>query len=102
MTDYALAVDLGGTKVEAALVDAAGTVLVGSRHRRPTGSTSTSEQLAAAVTDAVRDALATLPADATLLGAGIGSAGPIAGTTGDVSPLNLPAWRGYPLGGLVA
>ncbi|GAA1735087.1 ROK family protein [Microcella frigidaquae] len=102
MTDYALAVDLGGTKVEAALVDAAGSVLTGSRHRRPTGSSATSEQLAAAVTDAVRDALAALPAGATLRGAGIGSAGPIAGTTGDVSPLNLPAWRSYPLGGLVA
>ncbi|MDX2026562.1 ROK family protein, partial [Microcella sp.] len=37
-----------------------------------------------------------------LLGVGIGSAGPIAGTTGDVSPLNLPAWRNYPLGDLVA
>ncbi|MDO9590841.1 MAG: ROK family protein, partial [Microcella sp.] len=56
----------------------------------------------AAVTEAVRDALAALPADATLLGAGIGSAGPIAGTTGNVSPLNLAAWRDYPLGALVA
>lgn len=102
MTDYALAVDLGGTKVEAALVDHRGTLLAGSRHRRPTGASSTSEQLAAAVTEAVRDALAALPDGATLLGAGIGSAGPIAGTTGDVSPLNLGAWRNYPLGGLVA
>lgn len=102
MTDYALAVDLGGTKVEAALVDSTGTLFVGSRHRRPTGLTSTSDQLAAAVVDAVQDALAALPADATLLGAGIGSAGPIAGTTGDVSPLNLAAWRNYPLGTLVA
>lgn len=102
MTDYALAVDLGGTKVEAALVDTAGVVLAGSRHRQPTGPTSTSDQLAAAVTSAVTDALAALPAGATLLGAGIGSAGPIAGTTGDVSPLNLPAWRNYPLGDLVA
>lgn len=102
MTDYALAVDLGGTKVEAALVDAAGAVLAASRHRRPTGAASTSDQLAAAVTEAVRDALAALPDGATLLGAGIGSAGPIAGTTGDVSPLNLGAWRDYPLGELVA
>ncbi len=102
MTHYALAVDLGGTKVEAALVDAAGAVLAASRHRRPTGAASTSDQLAAAVTEAVRDALAALPAGATLLGAGIGSAGPIAGTTGDVSPLNLGAWRDYPLGALVA
>ena len=101
MTHYALAVDLGGTKVEAALVYPSGSLLDGSRHRRPTGATSTSEQLAAAVTEAVRDALAALPAGATLLGAGIGSAGPIAGTTGDVSPLNLGAWRDYPLGALV-
>ena len=102
MTDYALAVDLGGTKVEAALVDAQGAVLAASRHRRPTGAASTSQQLATAVTEAVRDALAALPADATLLGAGIGSAGPIAGTTGNVSPLNLAAWRDYPLGDLIA
>ncbi|WAB81055.1 ROK family protein [Microcella daejeonensis] len=102
MTEYALAVDLGGTKVESALVDEHGAVLAASRHRRPTGSASTSEQLAAAVTGAVADALAALPADARLAGAGIGSAGPIAGTSGDVSPLNLPAWRDYPLGGLVA
>jgi glucokinase len=102
VTDYALAVDLGGTKVETALVDPAGALLAGSRHRRPTGAASTSDQLAAAVCDAVRDALAALPARATLLGAGIGSAGPIAGTTGDVSPLNLPVWRGFPLGTLVA
>lgn len=101
MTDYALAVDLGGTKVEAALVDPTGALLVGSRHRRVTGASSTSDQLAAAVTEAVRDALAALPDSATLLGAGIGSAGPIAGTTGDVSPLNLAAWRNYPLGALV-
>ena len=40
MTDYALAVDLGGTKVEAALVDAQGAVLPASRQRRPTGAAS--------------------------------------------------------------
>lgn len=102
MTEYALAVDLGGTKVEAALVDPDGRLLDGSRHRRPTGAASTSDRLATAVTDAVRDALAVLPVDATLIGAGIGSAGPIAGTTGNVSPLNLAAWRNYPLGALVA
>lgn len=103
MTDLALAVDLGGTKVEAALVDASGQVLPGSRHRRPTGATSTAIELAASVTDAVEAALeAAATADVELLGAGIGSAGPIAGRTGNVSPLNLPAWRDYPLGELVA
>ncbi|MDJ0323080.1 ROK family protein [Cryobacterium sp. PH31-AA6] len=98
---YALAVDLGGTKVEAALVDDLGGVLTSSRHRSPTGPTASSDQLAAAVTSAVGAALAGLPADGQLVGAGIGSAGPIAVANGTVSPLNLPAWRGYPLGDLV-
>jgi len=102
VTEYALAVDLGGTKVASALVDRHGTVLAASRSRRPTGSTASSAQLAAAVTEVVSDALDALPVDARLRGAGIGAAGPIAGTTGDVSPLNLPAWRDYPLGELVA
>ncbi|MFP5290572.1 MAG: ROK family protein [Actinomycetes bacterium] len=103
MTDYALAVDLGGTKVEAALVDAAGRVLPGSRHRRPTGATSASGALAASVTEAVESALESAAhPDVELIGAGIGSAGPIAGRTGNVSPLNLAAWRDYPLGELVA
>lgn len=102
MTAYVLAVDLGGTKVEAALVDSEGRLLPGSRHRQPTGPDASSEQLARAVSSAVTDAFTALPASATLLGAGIGSAGPIAGTTGLVSPLNLRAWRNYPLGDLVA
>ncbi len=103
MTDYALAVDLGGTKVEAALVDASGQLLAGSRHRRPTGASSTSQQLAASVTEAVKAALESASGPGVaLLGAGIGSAGPIAGRTGNVSPLNLAAWRDYPLGELVA
>jgi glucokinase len=102
MTDLALAVDLGGTKIESALVAADGTVAAGSRHRRPTGSTSTSDQLAAAVSEAVAASLSARTEGDVLIGAGIGSAGPIAGTSGNVSPLNLPAWRDYPLGELVA
>lgn len=103
MTDYALAVDLGGTKVEAALVDAHGTVLEGSRHRRPTGGTSNAQALAASVTDAVEAALESATSSGVeLVGAGVGAAGPIAGRTGNVSPLNLVAWRDYPLGELVA
>ncbi|RZS59063.1 glucokinase [Microcella putealis] len=104
MTDYALAVDLGGTKVEAALVAADGSLVAGSRHRRPTGATATSDELARSVTEAVQDALATLVTarrDDRVIGVGIGSAGPLVGSDGHVSPLNLPAWRGYPLGDLV-
>jgi glucokinase len=94
---YALGVDLGGTKIEAALVDPNGALLPGSRFRAPTGRGSTSEQLVASAHSVVVQALATLPDDATLVGAGIGSAGPITVADGLVSPLNLPAWRDYPL-----
>lgn len=93
----ALAVDLGGTKIEAALVDDSGVLLPGSRFRAPTGGTSTSEQLAASAETVVRQSLATLPEGADLVGVGIGSAGPITVAEGRVSPLNLPAWREYPL-----
>jgi glucokinase len=93
----ALAVDLGGTKVEAAFVDSHGTVLAGSRRREPTGAAASSAQLAAAVDRAVGDCLAQLPPTATLIGIGIGSAGPIELGPGLVSPLNLPSWRNHPL-----
>ncbi len=96
-TNYALAVDLGGTKVEAALVDDTGAVLPESRFREPTGVDAISEQLAESVTRAVGKARAALPTDDTLVGIGIGSAGPIDVASGAVSPLNLPAWREYPL-----
>jgi glucokinase len=98
----ALAVDLGGTKVEAALVTDAGVVLTESRHRAPTGPEKSSDELEAAVEHVVSAALAALPRDATLVGVGIGSAGPIDEENGRVSPLNMPVWRGYPLRDRVA
>ena len=94
---YALAVDFGGTKVEAALVDEAGRVLAESRHRAPTGPRADSDTLAQSVSQAVLGAHAALPAGAALVGVGIGSAGPIGVMAGTISPLNLPVWRDYPL-----
>ncbi|MEP6842238.1 MAG: ROK family protein [Pseudolysinimonas sp.] len=93
----ALALDLGGTKVEAGLVDPAGAILPGTRFRQPTGATRSSDELAASIDAVVRETLATLPTDTELIGVGIGSAGPIVVRDGAVSPLNLPAWRRYPL-----
>jgi glucokinase len=99
---YALAVDVGGTKVEAALVDPEGVVLAGSRFRAPTGPERDSEGLAISVDEVVALASAALPAGSTLIGAGIGSAGPVNEAEGRVSPLNLEAWRDYPLRDQVA
>jgi glucokinase len=92
-----LGIDLGGTKVEAALVDSSGGLLPGSRFRSPTGWASSSEQLAAGADSVIAQALAALPDSVLLAGVGIGSAGPIEVNAGLVSPLNLPAWRDYPL-----
>jgi glucokinase len=97
VTGYALAIDLGGTKTEAALVDPHGVVFAPSRFRAPTGKGASSEQLALAVDEVVALALAALPDGSALLGVGIGSAGPINEAEGKVSPLNLAAWREYPL-----
>ena len=94
---FALAVDLGGTKVEAALVDPTGNMLVGSRFRAPTGPDRDSDALASSVDEVVALAAAALPAGAALVGAGVGSAGPINEAEGTVSPLNLAVWRDYPL-----
>lgn len=102
MTAHSLAVDVGGTKVEAALVDDTGRLVLGSRARRPTGSTSSSAELEQAVTEAVAEALAAVPDGHRVVAAGIGSAGPVDVLEGRVSPINLPAWRGYPLARLVA
>ncbi|WP_394941813.1 ROK family protein [Psychromicrobium sp. YIM B11713] len=102
LSPLALAIDVGGTKVEAALIDDAGAVLAGSRHRAPTGSGSSREVLADAVRRVIDQTMAIAPVGRAVVGAGIGSAGPISIPDGTVSPLNLPSWRNYPLHELVA
>lgn len=101
-TPLALAVDFGGTKVEAALVDSDGRLVDGSRHRRLTGRNATVPDLEASVGGVVRDAIASLPDGAELIGTGIGCAGPIDRVRGLVSPLNVPHWRDYPMRDFIA
>jgi glucokinase len=92
----AIALDFGGTKVETALVDAAGTVLPGSRFRAPTGSSTSSNELWDAVRSVLDPAIAACDGR-PVLGIGIGAAGPIDVRSGRISPLNVPAWRNFPL-----
>ena len=101
MQQHALAVDVGGTKVEAALVAADGTLSPGSRSRQPTGPEASSDELAEAVRAVVAHALGALPDGDVVVGTGIGSAGPVDLVAGTVSPINLTAWRGFPLRELV-
>ncbi|MEV8268361.1 ROK family protein [Microbacterium sp. NPDC076911] len=91
----ALAVDIGGTKVETALVDARGRVVVSSRKRASTGRGITVDAMRAALHSTITDTLAALPDDAILVGAGIGSAGPIDRSAGTTAPLNMPHLQGF-------
>jgi len=101
VTTFALALDLGGTKLDAALVDETGAVLPGSRARRATGRDITPAVLGAALVDLVAEARAALPADAAIVGAGIGSAGPVDRRTGGIAPVNMPALAGFDLAAAV-
>ncbi len=97
MNTVALAVDLGGTKIEAALVEASGVVRAAGRTRRPTGPDTDPAQLTAAVADVVGGALTALAPGDELVGVGIGSAGPIDFRTAQVFPVNMPGVHGFAL-----
>lgn len=97
MTRFALAVDVGGTKMEAALVGEDGALVDGSRGRQATGRDATFASLTDAVTAVVAHALGALPDGAEVVGAGIGSAGPIDRGAGVIFPVNMPQARGFGL-----
>jgi glucokinase len=94
----ALAVDIGGTKLAAALVDERGAIA--SRAEHPTPPTSDSQPADPEVVwSAVLQLLDSLPADGVAAAAvvGVGCGGPMSAGGELVSPLNIPAWRSFPL-----
>jgi glucokinase len=88
------ALDIGGTKIAGALVDAEGQLLV--RALRPTPVTPDGETVLGAVTE-VLDELRAAPVWPATIAVGIGSAGPVDAQHGTVSPVNVPGWRDFPL-----
>jgi glucokinase len=92
-------IDLGGTKIEAIIVDADNRVLGNARH--PTPVTGTPADVATAMEKAIAEAAdGAGTTTAQLIGVGIGSPGSIDADAGTVSSArNLPGWEGsYPLG----
>ncbi|MEU6793443.1 ROK family protein [Nonomuraea wenchangensis] len=85
---YVLAIDIGGTKLAAALVDEDGSALRSGT--RPTPRTDVMAALTALIEEVTGDGP---PAVAV----GVGCAGPLDLATGAVSPVNMPSWRGFPL-----
>jgi len=90
-----LAIDIGGTKIAAAVVDSEGTVV--ADQLRPTAVSTDPETVFAGVESAVRALLGSLASTMDRIRVGISSAGPIDGPAGTISPVNIGAWRGFPI-----
>lgn len=85
-----VAVDIGGTKLVAGLVDGSGAVLDQRRAPTPTHDGEAMWATLVALVDAVRGPVPPLAV-------GVGSGGPMSAGGEAVSPLNIPGWRAFPL-----
>jgi glucokinase len=90
--DLTLALDIGGTKIAAGLVDGDGALVHHAKLPTPDGD---SEAVWAVVDTLVTEALAA--ARGRVRGVGISSAGPIDLPAGTVSPINITAWQDFPV-----
>jgi len=91
-----LAVDVGGTKLAAGAVDVHGALL--ARAQAPTDAHGDGEALFATLAGLV-DGVRVHPevAGRELVACGVGSGGPMTRGGEEVSPLNISAWRRFPL-----
>ena len=96
-----LAIDIGGTKLAAGLVEPGGRLASWAQTATPGGLDAEQlwRTLESLVTRILADARIAAPA---LSGVGCGCGGPMDWRAGRVSPLNIPAWRGFPLAGRLA
>lgn len=85
-----LALDIGGTKIAAGIVDDAGTVQ--QRFQQPTPSDS-AEAAWQVTADLIEQARSVAPVRAV----GIASAGPVALGAGTISPVNIAVWQDFPI-----
>lgn len=89
---HVLAIDIGGTKMAAAVVDENGMLV--AQDRAPTEGAD-ADALFSVVTDLAATVLAT--ADVEVAGCGVGAGGPMSRGGDQVSPLNIAQWRDFPL-----
>jgi glucokinase len=88
-----LAVDVGGTKLAVGVVDREARVLASERMATPRAVSA--DDLFQALEDLCRRVLDASGVRVAAIGVGCG--GPMEYPAGLVSPLNIPAWRGFPL-----
>jgi glucokinase len=86
---HTLALDIGGTKIAAGLVDSTGSLVHSARRPTPTG------EVWAVVEAMIADAVDT--AGGAVGGVGIAAAGPVDLAAGTVTPINIASWQGFPL-----
>ena len=91
-----LAVDVGGTKLAAALVGPDGRVAAAVRVPTPNEPGVGGEELWRTL-EALLGKLVADAGEPPLAGVGVGCGGPMTWPAAEVSPLNIPAWRGFPL-----
>ena len=103
MSDLRGGIDLGGTKIQTAIVDGDGAVQ--GEARQPTPTEGGPADVARAIEDALREAASAAGTSPdSLRGVGVGSPGDADGKTGIVTGArNLPGWEGgFPLGETLA
>ena len=94
-----LAIDIGGTKLAAAIAARDGRLSYAAQVPTPQGAGADAERLwraLAALLDGVLQQ-AGISEPAELAGVGVGCGGPMEWPSGLVSPLNIPGWRRFPL-----
>lgn len=91
MADLTLALDVGGTKIAAGLVDGNGLLM----HRAVRRTPAAAEEIWAVVDELIAGALGAAPA--VVRGVGVACAGPVDLADGTVSPINITAWKRFPL-----
>ncbi|ASY15747.1 glucokinase [Candidatus Planktophila sulfonica] len=90
--NVSLAIDVGATKVAVGLVTLSGQVLARIDVNSKAGSIA---ELNGSLADAIKSVMAT--PDVVVVGAGIGSAGPIDNVKGTINPVNIPHWVDFSL-----
>ena len=95
--ELALAVDIGGTKMEVGLVDRRGTLIdrEAVRTDRDKRANDLFESLGALIVRQIQRGIERHGSRIAVVG--IGSAGPIESDCTSISPINIPAWQRFPL-----
>lgn len=92
MSELVLALDIGGTKIAAGLVDTTGTLVHRAQRPTPDGDAETVWQTVVSLLTETQAS-----ADGAISSVGIASAGPIDVPAGTVSPINIAEWLHFPI-----